>query len=195
MLDLLTTDDENGSSNGDSDCDPDLFEKSDSKEDDEIDDLIILMDVVEQSKYLTKSERWEKSSKFLYKFRRDEWSEDDHSIEIEREDDMGLPSQGAREYNTQRPSVILSVCAFRPDIVYYMLVERLGVFGSHFASASSSESGPHRAAMEEIDLCSLCFDFALVFTVRGRSAAFCLVLGSLGGDVYIIFTRHTQLEA
>ncbi|KAL3697088.1 hypothetical protein R1sor_011164 [Riccia sorocarpa] len=57
MLDLLTIDDESGSSRGDSDRDPDLFEDSDSEDDDEIGDLAVLMDVMEKSIYLTRSER------------------------------------------------------------------------------------------------------------------------------------------
>ncbi|KAL3685653.1 hypothetical protein R1sor_003675 [Riccia sorocarpa] len=61
MLDLLSTDDENGSSSGDSDHDPDLTDDSDSEGDDEIADLTALMDAVEQSRYLTRSQRWEKS--------------------------------------------------------------------------------------------------------------------------------------
>ncbi|KAL3690502.1 hypothetical protein R1sor_016811 [Riccia sorocarpa] len=56
MLDLLSTDDESGSSGGDSDRDPDLFDNSDSEGDDEIGDLAALMDAVEQSKYLTRSQ-------------------------------------------------------------------------------------------------------------------------------------------
>ncbi|KAL3685617.1 hypothetical protein R1sor_003639 [Riccia sorocarpa] len=57
MLDLLCTDDESGSSSGDSDRDPDLTDDSDSEGDDEIGDLAALMDVVEQSRYLTRSQR------------------------------------------------------------------------------------------------------------------------------------------
>ncbi|KAL3685056.1 hypothetical protein R1sor_003078 [Riccia sorocarpa] len=57
LLDFLSTDDESGSSSGDSDCDPDLSEDSDSEDDDEIGDLAVLMNAVEQSRYLTKSER------------------------------------------------------------------------------------------------------------------------------------------
>ncbi|KAL3676405.1 hypothetical protein R1sor_026353 [Riccia sorocarpa] len=68
MLDLLSTDDESGSLSGDSDRDPDIFDESDSEDDDEIDDLAVLMDVVEQSRYLTRSEKWEKSSEFLQKY-------------------------------------------------------------------------------------------------------------------------------
>ncbi|KAL3677645.1 hypothetical protein R1sor_027593 [Riccia sorocarpa] len=67
MLDLLNIDDESGSSSGDSDRNSDLFE-SDLDGDDEIGDLATLIDVVEQRKYLTRSERWEKSSEFLYKY-------------------------------------------------------------------------------------------------------------------------------
>ncbi|KAL3680293.1 hypothetical protein R1sor_023249 [Riccia sorocarpa] len=58
MLDLLSTDDESGSSSGDSDRDPDLTDDSDSEGDDEIGNLAAFMDAVEQSKYLTRSQRW-----------------------------------------------------------------------------------------------------------------------------------------
>ncbi|KAL3686949.1 hypothetical protein R1sor_013258 [Riccia sorocarpa] len=57
MLDLLCTDDESGFSSGDSDRDPDLTDGSDSEGDDEIGDLAALMDAVEQSRYLTRSQR------------------------------------------------------------------------------------------------------------------------------------------
>ncbi|KAL3694427.1 hypothetical protein R1sor_008078 [Riccia sorocarpa] len=57
MLDLLCTDDESGSSSGDSDRDPDLTDDSDSEGDDEIGDLAVLMDAVEQSRYLSRSQR------------------------------------------------------------------------------------------------------------------------------------------
>ncbi|KAL3676565.1 hypothetical protein R1sor_026513 [Riccia sorocarpa] len=50
------------------DRDLELSENSDSEDDDEIGDLAALMDVVEQSRYLTRSERWEKSSDFLHKY-------------------------------------------------------------------------------------------------------------------------------
>ncbi|KAL3687878.1 hypothetical protein R1sor_014187 [Riccia sorocarpa] len=53
MFDLLNTDDESASSSWDSDSDSDLFEKNDDK----IGDLTTLMDVVEQRRYLTRSER------------------------------------------------------------------------------------------------------------------------------------------
>ncbi|KAL3678069.1 hypothetical protein R1sor_021025 [Riccia sorocarpa] len=57
MLDLLSTDDESGSSSGDSDRDPNLTDDSDSEGDDEIGDLAALMDAVELSIYLTRSLR------------------------------------------------------------------------------------------------------------------------------------------
>ncbi|KAL3676500.1 hypothetical protein R1sor_026448 [Riccia sorocarpa] len=56
LLDFLSTDDESGSSSGDSGRDPDLSEDSDSEDDDEIGDLAALMDALEQSRYLTRSE-------------------------------------------------------------------------------------------------------------------------------------------
>ncbi|KAL3681742.1 hypothetical protein R1sor_024698 [Riccia sorocarpa] len=59
MLDLLCTDDESGFSGGDSDRDPDLTDSSDSEGDDEIGDLTALMDAVEQSRYLTRSQRYD----------------------------------------------------------------------------------------------------------------------------------------
>ncbi|KAL3693539.1 hypothetical protein R1sor_007190 [Riccia sorocarpa] len=43
--------------------------------------------------------RWMRCCIILHNFliwRRDEWSEDDHPIEVEREDDLGPPPQGAR---------------------------------------------------------------------------------------------------
>ncbi|KAL3701350.1 hypothetical protein R1sor_019372 [Riccia sorocarpa] len=46
--------------------------------------------------------RWMRCCIILHKFliwRRDEWSEDDHPIEVEKEDDLGPPPQGARECN------------------------------------------------------------------------------------------------
>ncbi|KAL3701026.1 hypothetical protein R1sor_019048 [Riccia sorocarpa] len=46
--------------------------------------------------------RWIRCCIILHNFiiwRRDEWSEDDHPIELETEDDMGPPPQGARECN------------------------------------------------------------------------------------------------
>ncbi|KAL3681741.1 hypothetical protein R1sor_024697 [Riccia sorocarpa] len=44
--------------------------------------------------------RWMRCFIILHNFliwRRDEWSEDDHPIEVEREDDLGPPPQGARQ--------------------------------------------------------------------------------------------------
>ncbi|KAL3700139.1 hypothetical protein R1sor_018161 [Riccia sorocarpa] len=46
--------------------------------------------------------RWIRCCIILHNFliwRRDEWSEDDHPMEVEREDDLGLPPQDARECN------------------------------------------------------------------------------------------------
>ncbi|KAL3676594.1 hypothetical protein R1sor_026542 [Riccia sorocarpa] len=46
--------------------------------------------------------RWIRCCFILHNFliwRRDEWSEDDHPIELETEDDLGPPPQGARECN------------------------------------------------------------------------------------------------
>ncbi|KAL3681140.1 hypothetical protein R1sor_024096 [Riccia sorocarpa] len=57
MLDLLCTDDESGSSSGDSDRNPDLSDDSDLEGDEEIGDLAALLDAVEQSRYLTRSLR------------------------------------------------------------------------------------------------------------------------------------------
>ncbi|KAL3681074.1 hypothetical protein R1sor_024030 [Riccia sorocarpa] len=82
MLDLLSIDDESGSSNEDSDRDPDLTDDSESEGDDEIGDLTALMDAVEQSRYLTRSQRWEKSSDFLYKYFLD--LPDDHFRQLTR---------------------------------------------------------------------------------------------------------------
>ncbi|KAL3699429.1 hypothetical protein R1sor_017451 [Riccia sorocarpa] len=51
--------------------------------------------------------------------KRDEWSEDDHPIEEEREDDLGPPPQGARECNRRESplricqSRLVSVCVLR----------------------------------------------------------------------------------
>ncbi|KAL3682688.1 hypothetical protein R1sor_000710 [Riccia sorocarpa] len=62
IIDLLSTDSEIGDSSSDSDHDGDLMEDSNSDHEDTIGDLTAFMEVVEQSRYLSRSDRWDKSS-------------------------------------------------------------------------------------------------------------------------------------
>ncbi|KAL3677210.1 hypothetical protein R1sor_027158 [Riccia sorocarpa] len=68
LFDMLSSDSTSTDSSGDSDRDLDFDEDGETDRDEDVEDLVTLADAVEQSRYLTRGLRWDKSDDFLYRF-------------------------------------------------------------------------------------------------------------------------------